>query len=140
MVSTNLYNNFYEFSPFERLAEIKTYKNIILVFQENRKKSQKIMELLSLEKIKRELRGYHYLGGNSLEYPIKSFYSIGEKPFLLETFKWFDKNNIEAYQNSSVLFDLSDRFLYGFPIDINEFRKNSENAITIHNKNFTNKI
>ena len=63
----------YEYSPQERMAEIKSYKEIISLISFIENKLYNLPTILETEKLQRLLRGYHYNQGK-ISSPIITFF------------------------------------------------------------------
>ena len=87
--------------------------------------------IIETEKLKRQLRGYHYKN-NFVTVPIVEYFTIGNKEKLLEA---FDLSN-------SVLnkYTLNDRYKYGFPISNIEYGTSMKKLVLSLQKNFKNQI
>lgn len=121
----------YEFQPEERLAEIKSYENIIQFMNYFNDNLIFIPELLNMELLRRQLLGYHYKN-SSINIPIVDFFTLGNKSELL--------NCIDLSSNFLKDYSLNNRFKYGFPISLDEYGNSVSNLVLKLNKNFKNMI
>lgn len=131
LVDNGYDDKLYEYCPEERLAEIKSFEeinNLISYISEN---LIVLPNLLKLEMLKRQLRGYHYKN-NSINVPLVDYFYYGNKIELLEGVN-LTKNSINNYA-------LYERFKYGFPISIDEYIVSSKHLVLSLQKNFNNKI
>ena len=131
LVNNGYNENLYEYCPEERLAEIKTFDEIFILVNHINKKLITLPDIIEMERLKRQLRGYHYKN-NFITIPIVDYFTIGNKKELLDT---FDLSNacLENYT-------LSDRCKYGFPISINEYGTSMKKLGLSLQKNFNNRI
>ena len=121
----------YEFCPEERLAEIKSFEEIKTIIGYIDNNLVLLPDIIYTEKIKRQLRGYHYKS-NMVTVPIVDYFTLGNKVRLLEA---FDLSNtvLEDYT-------LNDRYKYGFPITTNEYGISMKRLVLSLQKNFNNRI
>ena len=84
-----------------------------------------------MEKLKRQLIGYHYKN-NFVTIPIVEYFTLGNKENLLEAFDLLN----------SVLdnYTLDDRYRYGFPISNIEYGTSMKKLVLSLQKNFNNRI
>ena len=128
LVTDGYSEKLYDLCPEERIAEIKSYEEIIkLINYISNNRLFVLPEILDNEKLRRLLRGYHY-SNSSINVPIIDYFTYGNKSELLEAFDFSTKR------------DLNERFKYGFPISINEYGISMKKLILSLNKNFNNKI
>ena len=128
LVTNGYGKKLYELCPEERMAEIKSFEEIIkLIGYINNSKLLVLPEILDNEKLKRLLRGYHY-SNSSVNVPIIDYFTYGNKSELLEA---FDFSTERA---------LNERFKYGFPISTNEYGNSMNKLVLSLNKNFNNRI
>ena len=121
----------YEYCPEERLAEIKSFDELIKITKILNKNLLVLSELLSTERLKRLLRAYHYKDF-SINVPIIDYFTIGKKIKVLNAFEFND--------NIYELFSLDERFKYGFPISNDEYGTSMKKLILFLNKNFNNRV
>lgn len=131
LVNNGYDENLYEYCPEERLAEIKTFEEIFILVSCVNKKLITLPNIIEMEKLKRQLRGYHYKN-NFVTVPIVDYFTIGNKKELLDT---FDLSNV-CLKN----YALNDRCKYGFPISINEYGTSMKKLVLSLQKNFNNRI
>jgi len=124
----------YEYNPAERLAEIKSYKEIILLLDNLNNKTERISSLINTDNIQRLLRGYHYKN-KDVTYPLSSYFKLGNKPELL-----IPLGLHENEKKVISIYNLEDRFKYGFPITTDEYATSLNFLITSTNKYFKNRI
>ena len=128
LVTDGYSEKLYDLCPEERIAEIKSYEEIIkLINYISNNRLFVLPEILDNEKLRRLLRGYHY-SNSSINVPIIDYFTYGNKSELLEAFDFSTKR------------DLNERFKYGFPISTNEYGISMKKLILSLNKNFNNKI
>lgn len=84
-----------------------------------------------MEKLKRQLRGYHYKN-NFVTITIVEYFTLGNKENLLEAFDLLN----------SVLdnYTLDDRYKYGFSISNIEYGTSMKKLVLSLQKNFNNRI
>lgn len=131
LVNNGYDENLYEYCPEERLAEIKTFEEIFILVSHIDKKLITLPDIIKMEKLKRQLRGYHYKN-NFVTIPIVDYFTIGNREELLNT---FDLSNV-CLEN----YTLNDRCKYGFPISINEYGTSMKKLVLFLQKNFNNRI
>lgn len=131
LVKDGYAENLYEYCPEERLAEIKTFDEILFLINYITKKVIVLPNIIEMEKLKRQLRGYHYKN-NFITIPIADYFTIGNKKELLNIFN-LSNICIEKYS-------LNDRFKYGFPISVNEYGVSMKKLVLSLQKNFNNRI
>lgn len=127
LIDFNNDEQLYETCPTERLAEIKSYKEIINIISPINNKIGEIRNLLNSELVKRNIRGYHYKN-NEIICPLFTFFVLGNKEYLLKS---IDVNN----EN-----DLDYRFKYGMQINLNEYKSTLKKIIYCQKKYYNNKI
>lgn len=116
----------YEYCPEERLAEIKSYQEILTSIKYLKDKPLDLLDLLNTEKLQRLLRGYHYNNGN-VEEPLTTFFTLGKKLELIS----------KIGLNTDLL---EERMKFGFSITIDEYATSMNKLIKSLNKNFKNRI
>ncbi len=125
----------YEYSPQERMAEIKSYKEIISLISFIENKLYNLPTILETEKLQRLLRGYHYNQGK-ISSPIITFFKQAGKESILQSFDWYRLHDLNTvYTNYSI----DERFNYGFPISLDEYSNNIKKLILSLNNNFNNR-
>ncbi len=124
-------NEIYEISPEERLAEIKSFNEIYNLINYLDINLYSISNIIKIDKLKRQLRGYHYKN-NNITSPTVDYFTLGNKKTLLEALHLKD-NIYDKYT-------LEDRFKYGFPISLEEYGESMKKTIIFLNNNFNNKI
>lgn len=113
MIDNDSYDKFYKYCPDERLAEIKSYQEICDIIKNADKKKKLIYTLIKRDELKSKIRGY-YCKNNSINIPIVDFY------------KYVTGIN-QSTENESLnklveKYSLCERFKYGFPISISEYK------------------
>lgn len=131
LVNNGYDEKLYEFCPEERLAEIKSFEEINTMISYINNKLDLLPNIIETEKLKRQLRGYHYKN-NFVTVPIVEYFTIGNKEKLLEA---FDLSN-SALNN----YTLNDRYKYGFPISNIEYGTSMKKLVLSLQKNFKNQI
>ena len=116
----------YEYCPEERLAEIKSYEDLILMIQYLNNKTSNISSILDVEKLQRLLRGYHYKD-EKVESPLMTYFSLANKSELIQGIN-LDND------------DLEERMRFGYSISNNEYGDSMNKLILSLNKNFRNRI
>ncbi len=130
----------YDFSPTERLAEIKSFKELITSLKFIRGKLQKLYELLEMEKLQRLIRGYHYNNPNKeVSSPLIAYFTIGNKRHLLNSFSWYEDSFLNLSQQVYLDYKLEERLLYGFPITVDEYLYCMKPLLVSLNNNFKNR-
>lgn len=131
LVNNGYDEKLYEFCPEERLAEIKSFEEINTMISYINNKLDLLPNVIETEKLKRQLRGYHYKN-NFVTVPIVEYFTIGSKEKLLETFD-LSKAALNKYA-------LNDRYKYGFPISNIEYGTAMKKLVLSLQKNFKNRI
>lgn len=131
LVNNGYDEKLYEFCPEERLAEIKSFEEINTMISYINNKLDLLPNVIETEKLKRQLRGYHYKN-NFVTVPIVEYFTIGNKEKLLETFD-LSKAALNNYT-------LNDRYKYGFPISNIEYGTAMKKLVLSLQKNFKNRI
>ena len=130
LVNDSYNENMYEFCPEERLAEIKSFEEINTLIDYINNKLILLPKIIEMEKLKRQLRGYHYKN-NFVTVPIIEYFTLGNKKNLLEAFD---------LPNSVLDYTLDDRYKYGFPISNIEYGTSMKKLLLSLQKNFNNRI
>lgn len=131
LVIDNGNEKLYEFCPEERLAEIKSYDEIIELIKYLNKELLILPEILNTEKLRRLLRGYHY-SNSSITVPIIDYFTFGKKSEVLKVF--------DLSTDVKKKYTLNERLKYGFPISIHEYGYSMKKLVLSLDKNFKNKI
>ena len=121
----------YEYCPEERLAEIKSFEEIISLIGNINNKLTVLPDIIETEKLKRQLGGYHYRNF-FVSVPIVDYFTIGNKKDLLAA--------LELSSNIQEKYELNDRFKFGFPISVSEYSISMKKLILSLNTNFNNRI
>lgn len=131
LVNNGYSEKLYEFCPEERLAEIKSFEEISSILSYINNRLILLPDIIEMEKLKRQLRGYHYKK-NFVTVPIVEYFTLGNKGNLLEAFDLSDSvlNN----------YTLDDRYKYGFPISNIEYGTSMKKLVLSLQKNFNNRI
>ena len=124
----------YEFKPEERFAEIKSFNEILSLLTILNNKELKINELIKIVILQRLLRGYHYKN-QKVTTPLVTYFEKGKKPKLLKPLG-LDKNNKKVIS----VYNLNERFKYGFPITTNEYAASMNDLVLSTNKNYKNRV
>ncbi len=131
LVNNGYDEKLYEFCPEERLAEIKSFEEINTMISYINNKLDLLPNVIETEKLKRQLRGYHYKN-NFVTVPIVEYFTIGNKEKLLEALD-LSKATLNKYA-------LNDRYKYGFPISNIEYGTAMKKLVLSLQKNFKNRI
>ena len=131
LVNSDYDNNLYEYCPEERLAEIKSFEEINNLIGYINKNLISLPDIIEMEKLKRQLRGYHYKN-DMVTIPIVDYFTFGNKKNLLNAFDL--SNDVQEK------YTLNDRFKYGFPISTNEYGNSMKRVVLSLNKNFNKRI
>ena len=121
----------YEYCPEERLAEIKSFREIKTLISYIDNKLVLLPEIIEMEELKRQLKGYHYKN-NFVTIPIVDYFTLGNQQKLLEA--------LELTDNIQKKYILTERFKYGFPISISEYGTSMKKLLFTLEHNFKNKI
>ena len=120
------------------MTELK-FEDIIISLKLLEKRLNFLDEILSVDKIQRQLRGYHYANG-STSFPTETYFTKGGKQHLLSSFEWYKSEYNDSLIQASSLYSLHERYFYGFPIDDIEFASSLKELVVGENKYFRNKI
>lgn len=131
LVNNEYDEKIYEYCPEERLAEIKSFDEINNLIGYINKNLTSLPDILKMEKLKRQLRGYHYKNDN-INIPIAEYFTYGNKPELLD--------GIDLTSNVIENYTLSERFKYGFPISTSEYGTSMKKLVLSLQKKFNNRI
>lgn len=134
-VDDSYFETLYEYSPLERLAEIKSYKEVISLISYLKNKLVKLPVIIEMDKLQRFLRGYHYTQGK-VSSPLITFFKQGNKELVLEIFDWYNKNSLLMV---CAQYNLDERFNYGLPITLDEYSNSMEKLVLTLNANFNNR-
>lgn len=135
-VGSFYFNNLYEYCPQERLAEIKSYKELIFLTSYIKNKLDKLPLFLEMDELQRFLRGYHYKN-DKISSPLITFFKQGKKEFVLESFDWYRMGSFDSFY---IQHDLEERFYYGLPISLDEYSNSMKNLVLFLNNNFNNRL
>ena len=135
-VDDSYFECLYEYSPQERLAEIKSYRKIISLISYIKNKLETLPLILETEKLQRYLRGYHYSNGKVI-CPFITFFTTGKKEQILLSFEWYLKQSLDLVYKE---YNLNERFNYGFPISLEEYSNSMKRLVLALNNNFNNRI
>ena len=121
----------YELCPEERLAEIKSFEEIKTLISYINNNLVLLPEIIEMEELKRQLKGYHYKN-NFVTIPIVDYFTLGNQQKLLKA--------LELTDDIQEKYILSERFKYGFPISISEYGTSMKRLLFTLEHNFKNKI
>lgn len=131
LVNNGYDENLYEYCPEERLAEIKSFEEIKSLIGYINKNLVSLPDIIEMEKLKRQLIGYHYKD-NNINVPIIDYFTLGNKKHLLDA---FDLTN-----NVTEEYTLNERFKYGFSISTDEYGTSMKKLVLFLSKRFNNRI
>lgn len=129
----------YDYKPNERFAEIKSFEEIIISLKLLEKSFSFLDNLLNIDKIQRQLRGYHY-ANSEISYPTEIYFSKGGKENLLSSFDWYNDEYSDSLVQVSSKYTLYERYFYGFPVYDTEFASSLKELVDGKSKYFKNKI
>lgn len=112
----NKYYKFYIYSPHERLAEIKSYQQIIDALSIFNQYSKRIIEFEKICKLENMIKGYDDYSFS----PTILFLKKLKKQEQLKQFDWYSDNSEEALKLSMQHYSLEERLKYGLPASIYE--------------------
>jgi len=139
-VDNNIKIKLYEICPEERLAEIKSFKDILDIINPIKKQYYELSEIIKIEELQRLLRGYHYNNSNFVDSPLISYFSKGNKIEVLNNFNWYNKD-INICLSSTILeYKLLERLKYGLPIETEEYAASMKTLILSTKTKFKNRI
>lgn len=119
----------YEYCPEERLAEIKSFSEILVLMQNLDFKINKVKYFFEIEKLQRQLRGYH-LKNNMVNIPLKTFFEIGNKFELSKSLDFCYTSNKELIY----------RLIYGLNISKKEYGEYMYKLVSLLGKNYKNRV
>lgn len=131
LVDNSYDEDLYEYCPEERLAEIKSFDEINNLIGYINQDLISLPDILKAEKLKRQLRGYHYKN-NFINIPIVDYFTYGNKQQLID--------GLDITGNAIEKYTLSDRFKYGFPISIEEYGTSTKKLVLSLQRKFNNRI
>ena len=131
MINNSYDGRLYELCSEERLAEIKSFEEIKTLISYIDNKLVLLPEIIEMEELKRQLKGYHYKN-NFVTIPIVDYFTLGNQQKLLEA--------LELTDNIQEKYILPERFKYGFPISISEYGTSMKKLLFTLEHNFKNKI
>lgn len=139
-IDNNIKIKLYEICPEERLAEIKSFKDILDIINPIKKQYHELSEIIKLEEHQRLLRGYHYNNGNFIESPLISYFSKTNNITMLNNFNWYNKDFNICLSSTILKYKLLDRLKYGLPIEIDEYTESMKTIIISTKTKFKNRI
>lgn len=129
----------YYLNPEERFAEIKSYKEIIIMLDNIKTKFENLFNLLQTDQLERQLRGYRYCKP-IVDAPLIAYFKQANKESLLSAFEWYSSNYEESLNCVISRFNLNERLFYGFPISVIEYAESLNCLVQQEKKYFKNKI
>lgn len=138
LVSNSYNENLYEYCPEERLAEIKSFEEILSLITIINNKLEKLSEIIETEKLQRLLRGYHY-SKSLVNCPLITYFKLGNKEEILQSFDWYSDTPENALSQASNIYNLNLRMKFGFPIALNEYGESMKSLVLSLNNNFKNR-
>lgn len=129
----------YEYKPEERLAEIKSFEEIITLFNLLETKTVSLSSILETDKLQRQLRGYHFKN-NKVNIPLFTYFILGNKKELLNSFAWYLDDYDMCLEHISKDYCFNQRLFYGFPISISEYAESMKQLVLSTNNHFKNKL
>lgn len=117
--SIYIYNEYYEFSPEERLAEIRSHRNMSSIISPIKNIVPNVKKLEEILLLKNKLIGYKH-NSKLISPTIYYLHLLGRKEDL-KKFEWYDVSLQEATKKAQRLFDLDSRIELGLPIEKKEF-------------------
>ncbi len=128
----------YEYCPEEKLAEVKSFEEIIDLMKYLEKESIRLPEIFDIERLNRLLRGYHYIDSH-LNIPLETYFTMAKRQDL---FCYVDLSlNLSStnFNASLTKYKLQERLRYGFPISELEYGTSMRKLVLSLNRNFKNK-
>lgn len=129
----------YEYKPEERLAEIKSFEDVVTLFNMLEIKTFNLSSILETDKLQRQLRGYHFIN-NKVNIPLFTYFILGNKENLLSAFEWYLCDYDKCLEQVSKEYSFNQRLFYGFPISTNEYAESMKRLVLSNNINFRDKI
>ncbi len=114
-----VYSKFYLKSPLERLAEIKSYQEMIILLSNIKKIVPNLLDFEQATKIEALLQGFDYEDGKVISPTAFYLKKMGEEQ-ALKKFDWYDEDYYKALEKSETNYSLEDRLKYGLMIDESE--------------------
>ena len=117
-----IYMEFYLKSPVERLAEIKSHQEMIILLSNIKGIVPNLFDFEQAAKIESLLQGFAYEDGKVISPTIFYLKKMGEEQ-ALKNFDWYDEDYFKALEKSKTNYSLADRLKYGLMIDESEARE-----------------
>lgn len=118
--SIEKYTETYEYNPNERMAELNSYKSIIMYIKLIKKffELNKAYNLLSKEAITNKIRGYE-----NEKCPCERYLETTDSIHIWHKMHFYNPSRRIMYKNVSEEYNLEKRLYLGLPIDEKEFKK-----------------
>lgn len=115
-----IYQQVKEFSPEKRIALIQSYRKLMNWIESMQDDIPKMHLLEQINLLTHTLNGYQIANNAVISPTIQYFTSTG---YLAELsrFSWYDDNYYNCVKKSKQVYHLSDRMLYGLPIEEEEY-------------------
>lgn len=117
--SIYIYNEYYEFSPEERLAEIRSHRNMSSIISPIKNIIPNVKKIEDILTLNNELKGYKK--DSKLISPTIFYLHLQGKKEDLQKFEWYDESLKESLKKSKRIYDLDSRIDLGLPIEQSEF-------------------
>lgn len=114
------YRQNYLIAPEERLAEIKSYQEILGLLSHIKEYVPNLIQFEQTNKLENLLRGFDYNSGFLIS-PTISYLQQNGNAQSLNRFNWYDKDYFSCLEKAKANYSLDDRLKYGLMIDDKEF-------------------
>lgn len=114
-----VYNDNYAIAPHERLAQIKSYQEILNLLTQIKKYVPNLLEFEQTNKLENLLRGFYQ--ESEIYSPTAAYLIQNGKSQMLHEFNWYDEDYHKLLEKSKANYSFEDRLKYGLMIDEEEF-------------------
>lgn len=124
-IRTSNYKANYEKAPEERLADIKSHKEIISILENIKEYVPNLIDFEITNLLENMIRGYtdkgDYIEPPTIRYLLDNGNQVG-----LSKFDWYDDDAYKALKKSKDNYSLNDRLNFGLMIDEDEYYKSKQ--------------
>ena len=115
----NLYNEYYEINPMERMAQINSYRTIINCLESIKKQIPMLFTFNHAALAAEKIRGYESSWQEGL-CPTHVYLKNTRKEDVWKSFDFYDENKAVLIKKVSNEYDLNKRLLLGLPVSPDE--------------------
>ncbi len=130
-IDENLKDGSYDLCPEERLAEIKSFDEIISLITLFDGKYINLLNIVNADLLKRMMNGYHY-HNEALNIPINDYFFNCNKKNYMFSFDYLNKIKND--------YCFVDRCKFGFPISNDEYFYSMHKILDLYHEHFNNKV